>query len=264
MRFFKMILFILLFYLFFNINCYASTKTYERTNDNLRVNDRVEVNSSNIGDIFNTPSINEKEKIYDFADLLSDSEEKKLYNDIVKYIEKTKYDAVILTVDNLSGYSISDYAYNFYDYNNFKKYGVIFVINSSNNDVEIFMGNSGEVGSKIFRLYNDEMINSTLKYLYENSFSKDNYYEGCSNFIKIIMGFYEKNNNGNYRVSENGNLEKHIPIIEIIIIAFTLTFIIMFILCNKFKSKKNALNISLRNKVNANTLMIKLDSDKII
>ena len=34
MRFFKMTLFILLFYLFFNINCYASTKTYEITNDN--------------------------------------------------------------------------------------------------------------------------------------------------------------------------------------------------------------------------------------
>ena len=82
---------------------FASTKTYERTTDNLRVPSNVVVNEENINYILNTKAVDASEKIYDFANILTEKEEKKLYKEIDSFVEDTALDLVILTEkDNLN------------------------------------------------------------------------------------------------------------------------------------------------------------------
>lgn len=246
------------------INCNASTNTYVRTQDNLRVPSNVEVTSDNINNILNTPSVSSSEKIYDFAEVLSKKEEDKIFEQISEYIKNTKWDAVIVTTNDLRGFNISSYTYNFYDYNDFKGSGIIFVIYVNNGNPEIFIGNSGDKDGKIFQVYNDQMINSTLKYLYENSVSKGKYGEACENFVKIIDGFYNKNVSGNYKVDDDGQIVKSVPIFEIIVIAVALTFIIMVVLVTRFKSKRHFVTDTLGNKIDNNTMIIKNEYDNLV
>lgn len=260
----KYLIIIVLSFFLFNNNCFASTNTFERTNDNLRVPKDVIVSENNINDIIATPSVKSSEKIYDFADVLTKSEEKKLYNNITQYISDSKYDAVIVTTNNLCGFSISNYTYNFYDYNDFSDEGIIFVIYLNGSDPEIFMGNSGDQDSKIFTLYNQQMINSSLRYLYENSISKGNYFEACNNYIKIIEGFYAKNSTGNFKVNDEGKIVKSIPFIEIGVISVALTFIIMVLLVTGFKNKKILVKENVDNYLNKNTMVVKNEYDKLL
>ena len=105
----------------------ASTKTYERTKDNLRVPSSVTVNSENIDYILNTKAVDASEKIYDYAALLSDKEEEEIFEKIRKFINDSSIDLVIITEKDYQITPVA-YAYNFYDYNNFKKEGLIFFI----------------------------------------------------------------------------------------------------------------------------------------
>lgn len=81
----------------------------------------IEITSSNKSNILATPYVDASEKIYDFADILTDQEEEYLYKLIQEYINKTNMDMVILT-DSKSYYADSQnetYAADFYDYNDF-------------------------------------------------------------------------------------------------------------------------------------------------
>ena len=70
----KIVLSLIIFLL--PIVSFASTNTYPRTEDDLRINSWITVTEENKDNILNTPSVNEEEKIYDFADLYTDEEEK--------------------------------------------------------------------------------------------------------------------------------------------------------------------------------------------
>ena len=50
----------------FTLNVSASTKTNQRTEDNLLLPDRVLKDKVDKNDVLSTPAINEEEKIYDF------------------------------------------------------------------------------------------------------------------------------------------------------------------------------------------------------
>ena len=93
----------------FTINVDASTKTYERTNDNLLVPDYIEVTDSNRSNVLLTPAVNADEKIYDYADLFSDSEEDKLYEQVKKFYDNTNYDLAVVTIDYNNKHSPSVY-----------------------------------------------------------------------------------------------------------------------------------------------------------
>ena len=60
----------------------ASTNTFSRTEDNLLVSSDITVTSQNIDNILNTPAVDASEKVYDFAELLTLSEEEKLYHQV--------------------------------------------------------------------------------------------------------------------------------------------------------------------------------------
>jgi len=263
----KKINFICLFLIIFfitHINCNASVNTYTRTNDNLLVPNDVVVDSNNIKDILNTPAVSNKEKLYDYADLFTDSQEDSLYDQINDYIKCSSIDLVIVTVNDLNGYSISDYAYNFYDYNDFLEDGVIFIIYKSDNEPEIFMGNSGLPGSKVFTIYSDIRIGQILEYIYNDSLRDEDYYTGVSNYIKILKGFSEKEDAA-YGINSQGKIIKHIPWIEIIIIAGALTFVTIMILFYRIKSNnKNSYFDYLEGRLDSNTLIVRKDSEELI
>ena len=263
MRYIKIL--VLSIFVFFGsiITVSASINTYNRTEDNLMVPKDVVVTDENKRDILITPAVNSNEKIYDYADLYTESEEKKIYNRLKEYTKESKIDAVIVTTKKLNGFSISDYAYNFYDYNDFKKNGIIFVIYVSN-DTEVFMGNSGDKGSKVFKVYTDKIINETLAYTYKY-IGKGEYYEGTDKYITILEGFYKIEVNGNYTVDENGKVVKSIPWIEIVILSVAITFIVIMILYYKLKdNNKITIKDNLDGKLDNSTLVVKLEKDELV
>ena len=257
-------LFIIIFTFFlFNHTCFASTNTYVRTDTDMKVPKDVVVDSNNHDEIMNTPSVSSSEKIYDFADLLTVDQEKKLYDKILEYNKNSKYDAVIVTTKDLNGKNISKYTYNFYDYNDFSEKGVIFVIYVENGKSTIFMGNCAKLGDEIFDIYSEKIINSTLKYLYDNSISKGNYYEACYNFVKIVNGFYVQKKTNNLKISEDGQVIKTIPLFEVSIISLAITFIIVIITVTKSMTKGSH-KTKLEECVNKSTLLIECQYDNKI
>lgn len=70
----KHIIILLITLLFIPNKIFAYVTTSDRTEDNLQVREEL-INDDNIEDILNTPKVNEKEKVYDFADLFTSYEE---------------------------------------------------------------------------------------------------------------------------------------------------------------------------------------------
>lgn len=260
MKKYKYLLF-LLFMLIIPFNVFASDKTFERSKDNLMVPNDIEINDDVVKEILKTPCVDETEKIYDFAHVLKDDEEKEIYKDIKEYIDNTKYDAVIVLTDYLGGFTIDNYTYHFYDYNFFSEEGIIFTIYINNDNVELFMANSGKDNSDVFDVYNVKKINSIMEYIYKNYIVDKKYYDACVDYIKIVDGFYIKSH-GNYKVSSDGKLVKDIPWIECTVVSFAITFIIMVILISKYSKVFNKVDNTLKNSLNYNTMLVKCEEDK--
>lgn len=263
MRYIKLFVFSSILFFMFTLNCFASDKTYTRTNDNLLVPKDVVVDDSNREDILKTPAVSSREKIYDFAKVLTDEEEDKIYKRVNYYIDSSDIDMVIVTTKNLCGFSVADYTSNFYDYNDFLDTGVIFVIYINDSEDEIFMYNIGDKPSSI---YYDSRIHDILKYVYKDISTK-NYYKAIDNYTVILQGFYnrEEKGNGNYSINENGEFVKDIPWVEIIVLAIALTFIIIMIFIYKINGN-NRLNNSnyLDNQIDKSNMIIKTMKDELV
>ena len=244
----------------FNLTCNATAKTYKRTTSNMLVPKDVIVDSSNRDSILKTPAVDASVKIYDFAFLIDDSREATLTNKIQNFINKSNMDIVIVTTNDLKGFQLPEYTYNFYDYNDFLLNGVTLVIYTGGKSPEIFMGNSGPQDSFVFTTYNEGRINQTLAYIY-NGYMKENvdYYEACSKYIDIIVEFYKKDmNESGGDIAQGG-----IRWIEIIILSVALAFIVdvLFIFkLGKYKiaRKKGAI---LDKKINKSTMVMEQVSD---
>ena len=63
----KILNLLLISFIFIISPVYASTNTYERTEDNYRVDSWVNVTDSNRNIILTTPSVDESEKVYDYC-----------------------------------------------------------------------------------------------------------------------------------------------------------------------------------------------------
>lgn len=248
-------------FFFFNMNCFASVNSYIRTDNNLLVPKDVVVDSNNIEAIRKTPAVSSSEKIYDYANLLTDSEEKKIYDKLYEYIKETNIDVAIVTTNDLAGFSIADYSYNFYDYNDFMDDGVVFVVYVTSLEPEIYMGNSGDQSGKVFEIYTDTRINQTLEYVYKD-ISLGEYYSALNDYVNILDGFY-RIDDGNYKVDKEGKIVKNIPWIEIVVLSAALTFIIIVILLYRLNNKKKK-TFNIESKINVSTLMVKTDSDNLI
>lgn len=264
MKYIKLLI-VSVFVFFISISTvFASSNTYTRTKYKPLVPKDVTVTDDNIEEILKTPAVSSKEKIYDFADVYTDAQETELYEKIVDYMNLAKVDIAIVTTKSLNGIKdVEKYAYNFYDYNDFKKNGIILVIYITDNSFNLYMDVVGD-NKDIKKIYTEKEINDSLAYI-STFFAKKDYYTGTYKYIGLLKGYYNKSGVGNREVNEDGDIVKRIPVIEIIVLALALTFIIVMILFYKLKNnnKKDDKDV-LDSKIDNSTLMVKLEKDELI
>lgn len=184
----------------------ALPTTYERTDSNLGVNKNYVINSSNKNNVINTPYVDANQLIYDFANLLTDTEELDIYNKAKEFQDNHQQAMVIVTIDKNNKKNAKVYSQDFYDYNdfgiNYDKYsGIIFLIDMDTR--EMYITTTGES----ILIYDDYRIDKMLDSAY-NYISKGKYYESTTAFISSATQYMKKgipNSNKDKIIDENGD-----------------------------------------------------------
>ena len=253
----KLLITILLIMICFPITVFASTKTYERDKEKLDVWENIDKEKYK-EEILNTPKVDEKEKIYDFADLYTDYEEEQLYASVMKYIESYKLDMVILTIDKNNKKDAQTYAEEFYIYNYFgfedaKRSGCIFIIDMDNR--EYYLATSGSV----IKYLDDERVDNILDEA--STYIRDGkYYAATDNAIKLIQEYGKTvpSSNTHVIIDDNGyvKLEKS----PNIFISFIVSVIVAIIFVSINISKHKGIVLA----TNANQYMNRANEDKVV
>ena len=181
----RLLLILLLFVLVFPTVVFASTNILER-DDTLNVWDDID-KSKYRTDILNTPRVDEKEKVYDYADLFTDDEEKQLFDKIQDYIEKYKMDLVVVTIDHNNKISTERYGEDFFIFNYFgfedkKRSGSLFIIDMDQRNYHLITS-----GSMILYL-DDNRIDEILDAIFYNV--KDGKYFDATSFVINKLDYY--------------------------------------------------------------------------
>ena len=253
--------------IFLSASVYAAQPvTYERTEMDLKVRDSIKVNSSNKYSILKTPRVDADKKIYDFADLLTDSEEERLYGEVKSFIETYNMDMVIVTIDDNNKSTSQDWADDFYDYNDFgvgNTYdGLLFLIDMDKRNMWI-----STTGHAIL-VYSDIRIDNILDDTYEQ-ISKKDYYMCSTVFIKDAKKYAKQgvaSSNKNYKIDSNGEYVKvePFPIFPIMVVSSIATLIFFLIARARHRTiakatkasqylVKNSLDLSVRDDKFINT-----------
>ncbi len=238
----KKLLLLLLLFLCLPAFTYASINTYERDPNTLSVPNDIKVTNSNKSDILNTPLVDSKEKIYDFADLYTDSEELELFSKVTNFINNYNMDMVIVTINGHTKRNGNAYADDFFDYNQFgttkSRDGVVYLIDIK--EREVVISTSGEA----ILYLDDERIDSILDSVYDK-LHYNNYYEGAISFIQETANYVDygvPESNKNYYIDESGNYiirkEKKVNFVISTISAIVIASVVVFILKSKHKGIK--------------------------
>ena len=258
-----LLLFIFVFMIYTNV--FASTDTFVRTNENLRVPSRVRVTSENQSMILDTPSVSAKEKVYDFADLLTDVQEDELYKSILDFQKKSGYDVAIVTTNDIGNKDMIHYADDFYHYNDFGNEGLIFVIKKTSSQSIYMCPKTYVEESDLGLIYDNSRVKEILKYIYEHNIRNGDYYAACTNYVKILSGLYDNFGSGNYRISSTGEVTKYIPWVAIVTLSFTTTFIIVIIIITKLNlNKRVILEDNIGKCVDTSSLFVKTLRDQFV
>lgn len=244
--------------LFNSVDVFASTKVNIRTEDDYLVPNGVIVTESNRDAILSTPAIDASEKIYDFAEVLTEADEEKLYNQIIDFINETSMDLVIVTIKSNPVDNTEKYAHNFYNYNFFKKDGALLLIDFEQGG--IYMTTNGEAHG----LFPDSRIQPVLASVYKKILEKD-YYNACFMFINSVRGFVglgEAEAGEDVVIDVDGTVHKESRVMQALIFALIGTVIVMLILVSMNKMVKPA--TSSRDFLNRETMIINGLSDKFI
>ena len=244
----KIIFYLIVICVCLNINdCFASTKVNVRTEGNYYVPSDVLVTESNKNAILTTPSIDAKEKIYDFAEILTDSEEKKLYNQVMQFIKGTNIDFIIVTSKEYSKTSMKDYAHDFYTYNDFGKNGVLLFIDMKVRGVYMVVEGSA------YSIFTDSRMNPLLEASYNNMVN-GSYYKACSNFIKSSGQFVDigiADGDESIKINDDGSIKvsKDLKIFEVAMFALVGTIVVIgvMILSNKMAHRATSSKVFLNN-----------------
>lgn len=151
--------------------------------------------------LFRVNSYAVDQKVYDEADLFSESEEKSLQMEAYELSERLYLDIVILTIEDNRGKTSRDFADDFYDEKEFgygESYdGLILLINMD--DREVYISTTGEA----IEYFTDARINSILDKVYV-CLTQGNYIEGSRTFLDEVEKFVEKGIPSNqYTYDEN-------------------------------------------------------------
>ena len=225
----------------------ASTTIYNRNERaNLGVNKKWVIDYNKKNNVLNTPLVDASEKIYDFANILTDEEESKLFQLIQQFIKEAKMDLVIFTVDVPYGVDLNneEYATDFYDYNDFgmdfEKYdGVLIFRNAYSSDpfYNIYTFGDAQLYFPFERC--EEILDSIYPY-----FSTHNYMPGYERSIYMLEKFYRSGVPSQYKhyyVDDMGYVQKKY-VYPIIIIPISMLFsgIIVAFFVGKNKMIKRA------------------------
>ena len=244
------------------INCFASTNTYTRTKDNLLVPSDVVVDDNNREIILRTKAVNSEEKLYDFGELLTDSQEGKVIKELKEFIEKSGIDCIIVTVNNLEGFTVDSYITNFYNYNSFQDTGIAFMISISSGQSGIYMKVFGN-DQKLHSNYDNNRKIQILRPANEFFVRKD-YFATINTYLKGLNGFYGAGN-GDYEVKADGTVVRIIPWVEIIILTISLTFIILLIFLYRILRKTSyKYKDELDGKIDKSTYKVELVNEKFL
>ena len=227
-KFFK-ILILAIFIFSSYTSVFASTNTKKRTENDYLVPADVIVDQSNKTDVMETPAVDEKEKVYDFADLFTDTEENDIYLKINEFITTYDMDLAIVTISSNPKYSEVEYADDFYDYNNFNDNGILFLIDMDNR--QIYMSTTGTA----INMYNDNRINylmdSIYKYISNKSYSK-----GTLEYIKMLSSLASEG----YPTGNEIYQSTSSKVLKSMFFSFIITVIVMVILISKNKLVRKA------------------------
>ncbi len=232
----KVLLAISLF--FINIlECSASTNTFEREKlKNYGISkDWISIEKSK-RNILKTPAVDAKEKIYDYADILTDEEETSLKEKFDAFSNTINMDMVLVTTDSYySEAENEEYATDFYDYNDFG-------LDYPNNSGLIFLRNANEIDpyyafgdAQLY--YNSSRIDTVLDSIYEEIHSGA-YIFGLEKAIDIMTQQYHSGISKelrNYKVDEKGYLYEiyTVPWVPVLIFSIIVTLIVLLILIKK-------------------------------
>ena len=218
-------------------------KTCARTTTNLRVREYF-VRDDNLNAILETPCVDEVDKIYDFADLLTDLEEEELYKQVSNYIRDTNYDLALVTIDDNNKGSARQFAEDFYDYNYFgytdTRDGSLLLIDMDTR--ELYLTRTGYA----IKMYEDITIDEILDDGY-NYIINENYYDTFRVMIQGLENNFQEtypDSNQDLLINEYGEVYyiKHIPYSWVLIIAGIITLIVSLIFYQKSVLKIKAIN----------------------
>ena len=236
---------ILIVVIVFNTTVFASTNTYPRTENDLKINSSIKVTESVKRAALATPKVDASEKVYDFAELLTDSEEIALYNKIMTFINTYNMDMAIVTINDNNKYSPMHYADDFYDYNDFgigsTFDGMLFLIDMDNR--EMWISTTGQA----IIMYDDYRIEKILDETYKYISSKD-YYNCTKAFVEKASNYASvgiPSSNSGYKIDENGNYvraesESSFPIFGIIVFSLIVSSVFIGIACYMHKTIRKA------------------------
>lgn len=185
------------------------------------------------------------QKIYDYGDLLTDSEESYLKGLIDEYIKKYNYDMVIVTKKNYnaSDTAMMNYADDFYDYNHFgigsTKDGILLFLNVDSLGPVVWMSTTGNA----ILMYDDARISSMKSAM--SSVKNNGNKAIVEAFINKASNYAESGipaSNKHAYIDENGEyqVKKTYPVFRNIMISIVGATIILLILIFKNKTVKKA------------------------
>lgn len=234
--------------------------------ENLGVNKKWKITDKNINYVKSTFLVDPSKKIYDFSDILTNEEEKELYERIIPLIEEYKMDIVILTysLPYTNDSQNEDFACDFYDFNDFgidfKSYsGILLFRNTYEQDPYFDMYSFGEA-----QLYFDgSRMSNILDDIY-NQLHNGEYNAGFNSYLDYVISYHNKGMINGYYVDENSILRKKFnPLIPLnIIISGIITTV--FILVNVKKNKMVMLKTDASSYLNKESFKIINQSDTFV
>ncbi len=208
---------------------FASTNTQVRTENNLMIKPSIKVTEKVKKAALSTPKVDETEKIYDFANLFTESQENILYNDVSSFINEYDMDMVIVTINDNNKSSSMAYADDFYDYNYFgvgsTNDGLLLLIDMDNRVVWI------STTGKAILMYDDARIDDILDYV-QDELVDANYYNAGLEFISESKYYAEKgipSSNSNMTIDKDGNYVERFDIMSYILRVFPIPTIITLV-----------------------------------
>lgn len=235
--------------IFLNIpNIKASTNTYDRLEENnYGVNKHWNITNKNINNVKNTKLVDANEKVYDFADILTEDEEQEIYEKINSFIKKNNIDMVFVSIDMPYSYDgqNENYAADFYDYNDFgidfdNYSGILLLRNNYESDRYYDIYTFGDAQLYFNQTRYDDVLDSIY-----NDFVSKNYLRGIEKFIDKCDNYVDKGYVSNYKysyVDKDGYIHTnyHVPYGICLVLSSIITLIIMSILIHKNKMIKKA------------------------